>query len=172
MTVLFWIVGYFICGLFVGKLAQNIFLNRKYRQFCNRISKYNHKYSYGGETPEEYMVREKEEAYDRAVAASSTDRTFSMVLGTVCWPVAIIAVIVYYVCYFGGKIFDNLPNGGHFGMNAAAFDVRKARKQATKAKTVRELENAKVDEWNNMVDILNENGLNDITKYKKKVKVK
>ena len=120
---------------------------------------------------EEYVAQEKERFYKSAFSESYVDRMMSHILGTMFWPVALIPIIIYYICYFIVKIGRKLKLND-LGLNAAAQDVRKAKKKVNKAKEALALENSKIDEWNSMVDILNENGLNDITKYQKKDKVK
>jgi hypothetical protein len=172
MTIVLYIVGYLACGLITGKLAANLFLNHRYRNLCKGITRLTHERYHKRMTWEQYVVMKKKEHFKEAMRASDLDRFMGMLLGTIIWPVAIVLVTIYYIWYFGNKAIQALPNGGHLGLSAAARDVYKAEKKILEVQKARELENARIDEWNTMVDLLEENNLNSMAQLKKKVKVK
>lgn len=162
------IMGYIVAGTIVGKLMSNAFLKHQYDQEISHIKESNYtshmKKSY--ETYEDYVLDQKTRAYETALRDSELDRQLSMVMCLIFWPAAVTILIGYYIY----NAYKKIPKLKNLGLNAAGRDVRKTEKNLNKIKTAKALENSKIDEWNNMVDILNENGLNDITKYEKKVK--
>lgn len=171
MTVTLWIAAYLFIGVIVGKLAANAFLNKHYRHLISRIKPedYNDYQKKNHPTYEEYVLSRKEWAYEEAWDDTSIDRVMSHILGTLFWP-AVLAVLLSYYLVLAAQRISGAERG--FYLNAAGRDLHKTRKNIDKVIAAKELENKKIEEWNAMVDILNENGLNDVTNYQKKEKVK
>lgn len=169
MIVVAYIVGYLICGMIIGKLAANIFLNRAYRKYIKNINPSNFTYvDKRTRTFEEWEADKKERAYDNALDDTDIDRQMCHTMGAIFWPLTLVVISVYYIY----ALFVRISVIGDYGLSLAGHDVRKAHNKIEKVKKQRELENKEIIKWNQMVDILNENNLNDITKYEKRKELK
>lgn len=151
------LIAYILVGLTVGTLCSNVFLNKAYKK---ELTGYQHKSFW--KTPEA-EAELKARCFNRALIDSKPDRIFYFIMGSLFWYLAILVLVGYYIY----KVWPTMPTI-IFGFSKSARSVMQAKNNVDKVKEQKALEDKAKEEWNTMVDILNENKLNDITKYEKR----
>lgn len=151
------LAAYILVGVTTGTLCSNVFLNKAYEK---ELEGYQHKSFWS--TPEA-EAELKAKCFNRALIDSKPDRIFYFIMGSLFWYLAILVLVGYYVYSKWPEIPTVI-----FGISKSARNVKRASSNVAKIKEQKALDAKAKEEWNTMVDILNENKLNEITKYEKR----